>query len=211
MKCVFACAVAGLAMAAGSAHADLVNGDFSAGADNWTQYGGSEGPYGVPFFGGSSAVVAYGTFSGTPNYSGYTQDIGGVGDYSEGDTINFGGQMYIEDGKNLFGGNNASIQLTFWYGDGTAYGFSVAAGTLTSASNTDEVYSFNLDYVLDSGAASATRISFDFSYVQTDIPAKGVESGAAWGTNFYANIVPAPGAMALLGVAGLAGRRRRQG
>lgn len=210
MKYVIGCAVATMALAAGSAQADLVNGDFSSGADNWTQYGGSEGPYGVGFFGGSAAVVAYGTFSGAPNYSGYTQNVGLAGDFSEGDTISFGGEMYIENGKDLFAGNTASIQLTFWYGDGSAYGFSVAAGTIGSDSNTDEVYSFNLDYVLDSGAAEAARISFDFSYVQNDIPAKGVESGAAWGTNFYANIVPAPGAMALLGVAGLAGSRRRR-
>lgn len=210
MKNVFI-ATAAAAAVTGMAAGSISNGDFSAGASGWTQYGGSEGPYAVGssfgFDNGSDAVVAYGTFGGAPNYSGYTQDISGS--WSEGDTISFGGQMYIEGGKELFGGNNSSIQITFWYGDGSAYGFSVAAGTLTSSSATSTVYDFDLDYVLDAGAASATRISLDFSYVQADIPAKGVESGAAWATNMYANITPAPGAMALLGLAGLAGRRRR--
>ena len=197
-------------MGSAIATADITNGSFSNGAEGWTQFGGSEGPYDVGFFGGNAAVVAYGTFGGTPNYSGYTQDLGVAGDYAEGDILAFGGEMYIENGKSPFAGNNANIQLNFWYGDaGTDYGFSVVAGTVNASSLTDTVYIYSLDYVLDAGAASATRISFDFTYVQTDIPGDGVESGAVWGTNFYGSIVPAPGALALLGVAGLAGRRRR--
>ena len=113
----------------GIASASISNGDFSNGSTGWSQFGGSEGPYavgsGFGFENDSDAVVAYGTFGGTPNYSGYTQDISGG--YSEGDTINFGGQMYVESGKELFGGNNANIQLTFWYGDGSDYGFNVVA------------------------------------------------------------------------------------
>ena len=195
----------------GIASASISNGDFSNGSTGWSQFGGSEGPYavgsGFGFENDSDAVVAYGTFGGTPNYSGYTQDISGG--YSEGDTINFGGQMYVESGKELFGGNNANIQLTFWYGDGSDYGFNVVAGTLDSSTLTDTVYSFDLDYTLDAGAASATRISLDFTYVQSDIPGAGGESGAAWATNMYADVVPAPGALALLGFAGFRGRRRR--
>lgn len=203
---IMATAVA--AMASTVASADIVNGDFSNGSEGWTQFGGSEGPYDVGFFGGSSAVVAYGTFGGTPNYSGYTQDLAWAGEFAEGDTINFGGEMFIEAGKELFGGNNVNVQLNFWYGGGFDYGFSYVAGTLNADSNTNEVYGFNANYLLDAGAASATRISLDFTYVQTDF-ADGVESGAAWGTNFFGSVVPAPGAVALLGMAGLAGRRRR--
>ena len=203
---IMATAVA--AMASTVASADIVNGDFSNGSEGWTQFGGSEGPYDVGFFGGSAAVVAYGTFGGVPNYSGYTQTLAWAGEFSEGDIINFGGEMFIEDGKDLFGGNNANVQLNFWYGGGYDYGFSIVAGTLTGDSNTNEVYGFDMDYLLDAGAASATRISLDFTYVQTDF-ASGVESGAAWGTNFFGSVVPAPGAVALLGMAGLAGRRRR--
>ena len=203
---IMATAVA--AMASTVASADIVNGDFSNGSEGWTQFGGSEGPYDVGFFGGSSAVVAYGTFGGTPNYSGYTQDLAWAGEFAEGDTINFGGEMFIEAGKELFGGNNVNVQLNFWYGGGYDYGFSYVAGTLNADSNTNEVYGFNANYLLDAGAASATRISLDFTYVQTDF-ASGVESGAAWGTNFFGSVVPAPGAVALLGMAGLAGRRRR--
>ena len=213
MKNVFIATLATAALT-GMAAGSITNGDFSNGSIGWGQYGGSEGPYGVGsafgFANDSDAVVAYGTFGGAPNYSGYTQDLGVAGDYAEGDIIAFGGEMYIENGKSPFAGNNANIQLNFWYGDaGTDYGFSVVAGTVNASSLTDTVYIYSLDYVLDVGAASATRISFDFTYVQTDIPGDGVESGAVWGTNFYGSIVPAPGALALLGVAGLAGRRRR--
>jgi len=209
---ILATAIAAFATSAANAGVDpfgLENGDFSNGSAGWDQFGGAEGPYDVGFFGGSDAVVAYGTFGGTPNYSGYTQTLGWVGSFFEGETINFGGEMFIEDGKDLFGGNNVNVQLNFWYGDGYDYGFSVVAGTLNGDSNTNEVYGFDMNYLLDEGAASATRISLDFTYVQTDIPASGGESGAAWGTNFFGGIVPAPGAMALLGLAGLAGRRRR--
>ena len=204
-------ATVAVAAMAGVASGEIVNGDFSNGAEGWELFGGVQGPFEVGFFtGGSDAVVAYGTFSGTPNYSGATQTLGwlGDGDYAEGDTINFGGEMYIESGKELYEGNNVNIQLNFWYGSGYDYGFSIVAGTLNSASLTDNLYSFDASYLLDAGAASATRISLDFTYVQTDIPAEG-ESGAAWGSNFYGNIVPAPVALALLGGAGLAGRRRR--
>ena len=210
MKNVFI-ATAAAAAVTGMAAGSISNGDFSNGSAGWSVFGGAEGPYGVGaafgFDNDSDAVVAYGSFSGTPNYSGFTQDI--AGGYSEGDTINFGGQMYIENGKELFGGNNANIQLNFWYGDGTAYGFTIVGGTVNASSLSGTVYDIDFSYTLDAGAASATRISLDFTYVQTDIPGAGGESGAAWATNMYANVVPAPGAMALLGLAGLAGRRRR--
>ena len=209
----FLIATMAAAAVSGFASADIVNGNFDGGSTaGWNQFGGSEGAYNVNFAGGDMAwaVVAYGTFSGTPNYSGFSQDLGVTGDYAAGDTISFGGDMYVEGNKQLFGGNNANIQLNFWYGDaGTDYGFSVVAGTLDTNSARDTLHSFAMDYVLDEGAASATRISLDFTYVQTDIPGEGVESGAAWGSNFYGNIVPAPGAVALLGLAGLASRRRR--
>lgn len=206
-------ATAAAAALAGMASADLVNGDFAGGSTaGWNQFGGSEGAYNVNFAGGAMewAVVAYGTFGGVPNFSGYSQDLGVTGDYAEGDTISFGGDMYIEDAKQLYGGNTANVQLNFWYGAaGTDYGFSVVAGTLDANSARDFLHSFSMDYVLDAGAASATRISLDFTYVQADIPPAGTESGAAWGSNFSGSIVPAPGAIALFGLAGLAGRRRR--
>ena len=209
----FLIATMAAAAVSGFASADIVNGNFDGGSTaGWNQFGGSEGAYNVNFAGGDMAwaVVAYGTFGGTPNFSGYSQDLGVTGDYSEGDTISFGGDMYIEDAKQLFGGNNVNVQLNFWYGAaGTDYGFSVVAGTLDANSARDTLHSFAMDYVLDAGAASASRISLDFTYVQTDIAPKGVENGAAWGSNFYGSIVPAPGAVALLGLAGLAGRRRR--
>ena len=212
MKKMFIATLSVAAMA-GVASGDIVNGSFDGGSTaGWNQFGGAEGAYNVNFAGGDMAwaVVAYGTFSGTPNYSGYSQDLGVSGDYSVGDTISFGGDMYIEDSKQLFGGNNVNVQLNFWYGTtGTDYGFSVVAGTLDTNSDRDTLYSCAMDYTLDEGAASATRISLDFTYVQTDIPGKGVESGAAWGSNFYGNIVPAPGAIALFGMAGLARGRRR--
>ena len=206
-------ATVAVAAMSGIASGEIVNGDFSDGSNGWAQYGGSEGPYGVGagfgFDNDSNAVVAYGTFSGTPHYSGYTQDISGS--YAEGDIIDFGGQMYIEAGKELFGGNNASIQITFWYGDGTAYGFNTVAGTLTSSSETMNVYTVDADYTItEDNMNGLARISLDFSYVQNSIPdSPSDESGAVWATNMYANIVPAPGALALLGIAGLAGRRRR--
>ncbi|MCP4835933.1 MAG: hypothetical protein GY895_14355 [Phycisphaera sp.] len=206
-------AIAAAAAITGMASADIVNGAFDGGSTaGWNQFGGAEGAYNVNFAGGDMAwaVVAYGTFGGVPNFSGYSQDLGVTGDYAEGDTISFGGDMYIEDAKRLYGGNTANVQLNFWYGAaGTDYGFSVVAGTLDTNSARDFLHSFSMDYVLDAGAASATRISLDFTYVQAEIAPEGTENGAAWGSNFSGSIVPAPGALALLGVAGLAGRRRR--
>ncbi len=199
-------AAAAVVAVATSASADLINGDLED-TTGWEFFGG-QGIFQPAFFGGGNSIVAYGTFGGFPNFSGATQTLGWAGDYAEGDTINFGGQMYLEGNKVPYGTNRAVIQLNFWYGDGYAYGFSVVAGEVNANSITDTILDFELDYVLDAGAASATRISFDFTYVQDGFE-DGVESGAVWGDNFYASIVPAPGAMALLGVAGLARGRRR--
>lgn len=203
---------AATAVIASSASADLVNGNLEN-FTGWELFGGL-GIFQPPFFGGGNSIVGYGTFGGVPNFSGATQTIGfaAAGDYAEGDTIDFGGQMYLEGNKVPYGTNRAVIQLNFWYGDGSAYGFSVVAGEVNANSATDEILDFGLSYTLDAGAASATRISFDFTYIQDGFE-DGVESGAVWGDNFYANIVrapvPAPSAMALLGMAGLARRRRR--
>jgi hypothetical protein len=204
-KSVFA-AVAAAAVVAGGANADLVNGGFDDGGTGWDFFGG-QGLFDPSFLPGN-AVVAYGTFAPGTNFSGVTQTLGWAGEFAEGDTINFGGDMYLESAKVPYGTNRAVIQLNFWYGGGYDYGFSVVAGVVDASSATDQILSFNLDYVLDAGAASATRISFDYTYIQDGFE-DGVESGAIWGDNFYASIVPAPGAMALLGVAGLARGRRR--
>ena len=61
---------------------------------------------------------------------------------------------------------NRDIKLTFWYGDGSPFGFAVVAGTLEASSLTNNVYTFDSNYTLDAGAASATRISLDFTYVR---------------------------------------------
>jgi len=199
-------AVAAVAVVAGSANADLVNGGFDEGGTGWEFFGG-QGLFDPPFLPGN-ALVTYGTFAPGTNFSGATQTLAWAGEFAEGDTINFGGDMYLESSRVPYGTNRAVIQLNFWYGAGYDYGFSVVAGEVNANSATDQILSFDLDYVLDAGAASATRISFDFTYIQDGFE-DGVESGAVWGDNFHASIVPAPGAMALLGMAGLARGRRR--
>ena len=102
---------------------------------------------------------------------------------------------------------NRDIKLTFWYTDGSPFGFAVVAGTLEAFSLTNNVYTFDSSYTLDAGAASATRISLDFTYVRPT--SLRMAKNPAWATNMYANVVRAPSVLALIGCAGLRIRRRR--
>jgi hypothetical protein len=68
------------------------------------------------------------------------------------------------------------------------------------------------------GTLTFTRAQFNFDGTETDVPSMWVEffrqgsnaSGSLTVTNLSANGVPAPGAIALLGAAGLIGARRRR-
>ncbi|MCH2161385.1 MAG: hypothetical protein MK085_05880 [Phycisphaerales bacterium] len=204
MKYLVSCAVASMALAAGTAQAEIYNGDFAGGNANWNVFGGAgiydyAGNAAVPFE--SMAAATWGAFDGN-GYSGVAQDISGG--WSEGDTINFGAQAFVENP--LFADNIGFVALNFFGADGNWW-FNVVSDNVTNALNDGGIHDMAGSITLDAGAASAARIEFVIIFHQPWHD--GSDSGAIIWDNAYANVVPTPGALALLGLAGLAGRRRR--
>ena len=204
MKYFIGCAVAGLALAAGSAQGEILNGDFADGNANWNVFGGA----GIYDFGGnpnvpfdSNAAATWGAFNGD-GYSGVAQDISGG--WSEGDTINFGAQAFVENP--LFADNFGFVALNFFGADGNWW-FNVTSEDVNNSMMDGGIHDVGGSITLDAGAASAARIEYVIIFRQPWDD--GSDSGAIIWDNAYANVVPTPGALALLGLAGLAGRRRR--
>jgi len=199
------CVVIAAAAFTGAATADLVNGNFDDGGTGWNVFGGAgiydyTGNPSVPFE--SNAAATWGDyFSG---YSGVAQDIE-AGSWSEGDTIYFGADAFVEDW--LYADNIGFVALNFFGADGNWW-FNVTTPEVTNADFGTGVNTMSSSITLDAGAASAARIEYVIIFRQPWWDEQ--PSGSIIWDNAYANVVPAPGALALLGLAGLAGSRRRR-
>ena len=79
------------------------------------------------------------------------------------------------------------------------------SGDVTNSMNDGGIHDMGGSITLDAGAASAARIEYVIIFRQPWDD--GTDSGAIIWDNAYANVVPTPGALALLGLAGLAGYR----
>ena len=92
-------AITAAACLTGAASASLQNGNFDSGGDFWNGFGG-HGVYdygtnpAVPYSG--NAAASWGDYGWSGGYSGFGQDLT-PGSWSEGDTINFGAEAFIEN------------------------------------------------------------------------------------------------------------------
>ncbi|MBC23787.1 MAG: hypothetical protein CMJ32_07740 [Phycisphaerae bacterium] len=191
-------------LVSGAAHAEILNGGFTDGADHWNLFGGhglfdysADGFEGIE----GNGLAAWGAYDGA-GYSGAAQDINGT--WNAGDTIEFGADWYVPNPDPLHGDNHGFIALNFFGADG-GWWFNVVSPLIDHAPGTSGSHS--LSYTLDEGAAGAARIEFVMIFRQPEN--HGGPSGAVIYDNAFANIVPTPGALALLGIAGLGMRRRR--
>ncbi|MDE0888971.1 MAG: PEP-CTERM sorting domain-containing protein [Phycisphaerales bacterium] len=191
----------------GAASAGLENGDFNGGNIGWNVFNGAgiydyAGNPSVPFE--SNALATWGAFTGGVGYSGAGQDIA-AGTWSEGDTIHYGANAFVEN--QLFADNIGYVALNFFGADGNWW-FNHTTDNVDNSDMDGETHQFANSITLDAGAASAARIEFVIIFYQPWHDESG--SGSIIWDDAYANVVPAPGALALLGLAGLAGRRRRR-
>jgi hypothetical protein len=192
----------------GSASAALVNGDFNDGNTDWNVFNAAgifdyAGNASVPFE--SHAAATWGSVVGWKLYSGVTQDIE-VGTWAEGDTINFGAQAFVD--SSLYADNIGYVALQFYDAKGY-WSSSVNSANVDNSYMDGNVHDLVGSVTLNSMQASSTRIEFAILFYRPDHENADIDSGTIIWDNAYANVVPTPGALALLGLAGLAGRRRR--
>lgn len=212
MKTIFAIAAgAGLALAAGSASAALT---FS---------------FDEAAFGAASNVIddfsAYAN-PGDPDISILTPTVLGVFEYTPiGSLLGFG-ELEIRSGptpaeNSLFAfldGNpeNFSFSVSATGGPLNAFGFNVTSGSsfggTTVTLDTGDTFDLS-DFPVELGALGDGFIGFTsdtpFSSVRFDVENPSDFEGVSFNT-FYADVVPAPGAAGLIGLAGLAAARRRR-
>jgi len=158
-----------------------------------------------------------GSATSTNRYGNYIYDATGAKILAGVTMQNSTGQFYIVGNYNNAGtignfsfstGTSGLLQRNRWYT--FAVTFDSATGRFQGGFSTDGGANFTMFYV--DGAAAGTQAG------EYDLIGSANSGTAAQGTTlgFYDNIsayttstVPAPGALALLGLAGLAGRRRR--
>ena len=192
---------------ASAASAALENGNFNNGNVGWNVFNGAgihdyAGNPAVPFE--SHAAATWGAWTGPGGYSGVAQDIE-AGTWAEGDTIHYGAHAFVEN--SLFADNIGYVGLNFFGADGNWW-FNHTTDNVHNGHMNGEIHHFSNSLTLDAGAASAARIEFVIIFHQPWDD--GSDSGAIIWDDAYAKVVPTPGALALLGLAGLAGRRRRR-
>jgi len=158
-----------------------------------------------------------GSATSTNRYGNYLYDATGTKILAGVTMQNSTGQFYIVGNYNNAGtignfsfstGTNGVLQRNRWYT--FAVTFDSATGRFQGGFSLDGGATFSMFYV--DGAAAGTVVD-EYDLIGS-VNAGTAAQGTTWG--FYDNIsayttstIPAPGAIALLGLAGLAGRRRR--
>ena len=206
---IIAAATAALVSGAASAEVTLQNGDFEDGTNGWNVFGGHghfdyTNDTNIAF--DSNALATWGDYGG--GYSGAAQNLGG--DWNVGDTINFGADVVLPD-PSLWGDNYGFIVLNFFGSDNNLWwGHTIeihdedySSGPIHSI---DHSITLDLD---DQGGSLAYAARLEMVLIFRQPSHNGDPSGAIIFDNAYATTVPAPGALALLGLAGIASRRRR--
>ena len=205
---IIAAATAALVSGAASAEVSLANGNFEDGGNGWNTFGG----HGIfdysseyPSF-GNNGLAAWGDYGG--GYSGAVQDLGGT--WAVGDTITFGADVVLPDDF-LYGDNYAFIALNFFGADGNFwYQHNWDINDEDYAS--DQIHSIEHSITLeldDQGGSLANAARIEFALIFRQPWHDDQPSGAVIFDNAFATTVPGPGALALLGLAGIASRRRR--
>jgi len=156
-----------------------------------------------------------GSATSTNRYGAYMYDASGSKILAGATVQNNTGQLYVVGNYNNAGtignfafstGTSGILARNTWYT--LAVTFDMVTGRFQAGYSTDGGATFNLFFV--NGAAAGTAVA-ELDLIGSVNSGTAVQGGT---TGYYDNIQvtssPAPGALALLGVAGLAGARRRR-
>jgi len=172
-------------------------------------------PAGETFIAATYDFYVGGSATSTNRYGGYMYDASGAKILAGATVQNNTGQLYVVGNY-----NNAGTVGNYSFSTGTsgilarntwvtlAVTFDMATGRFQAGYSTNGGVSFSMFYV--DGAAAGTAVD-EFDLLGS---VNGATAAQGATTGYYDNILitssPAPGALALLGVAGLAGARRRR-
>jgi hypothetical protein len=196
-------AVVGTALAAGSAMASVTvdfNGVTTSGSVE-TQL--SPSSYGGFAWGGDTEVLAVDSFNGAYGGAGWSGFTGNIA-YNGND---LGASTPISA---TWGGSGTSISLEsiamgkVWPNIG---GFASSEVTIKGFKNSVEVAS---QIVALTGSTQSVSLTGGFADIDTFTMVGSAGGGYFYFGSFTYSVVPAPGAIALLGAAGLVGSRRRR-
>jgi len=201
---------------AGSAIASPVLGDYSSygqiSSDSITAVSLEEGTQGA-------VSPVYSNMEAGAGFNAFPAANGGLGfdDY----TSTSGGPIVMESIRFVGGVDSVDGVLNFEFFDAAGANL-VTAFSVTFAQAGNFIWTINLGGAFTADAAGVLQISTDATsvgqwFLSAEAPTVGSEdntfggaSGGALSHKFEINVVPAPGALALLGLGGIvAGRRRR--
>jgi hypothetical protein len=212
-------ALAVFTSAAPAAITDLAISTFDSNVDDWTVRDTVNGnvTYYSPYWNASGGVpTGHVQFSDiTPGGYVFEAPDEFTGDFSV--AVNFGGVSFDWMADQIQDGKRASVIL---WRDGVRRAASSnpdpAAGVWHSF---DFAFNTNVAWQIDYGTGNQLATTADLTYVLSGVTGMDI-TGETWtgmvettwldNPRIYTRHVPAPGALALLGVAGLAGTRRRR-
>ena len=191
----------------------ISNGDFESGTAGWAFFNnaffqdGAVDPDPNAFYtdGNGNHVKAFGLFSGGESFNGVAQDLTG---WSFGDTIDFGADVYSPTIDNIVGSANEVFVALNFFDASNNFLFNVP--TAPFAGPVDQVETLSNTFVLDDPGLDGLVDRIELVLIVRQ-PAGNFDGGAAFFDNAFATItpIPAPGAIAILGLGAVATRRRR--
>ena len=184
----------GVAIAASAANATLIqNGDFSSGFDNWANW---DNTFIEPGFDGDS-MKAFGNFGSEWNFGGAAQEVA----VTEGVEYTISAEALTYNNDSIAGTQNQGLLAIDWFGADGSYWYSENTLLIDGTYSEDTVHAGSFNVTAPAGVG--------FGKVVIGILQPAFEGGSIYFDNVAMRAVPAPGALALLGLAGFAARRRR--
>lgn len=204
------------ALLAGSAAGQtslIQNGGFEDGLNNWIAFGnggfndGSTNPDPAGLL-DNNHYGLFGQFSGAFNVSGVAQELVG---WQFGDIIQVAVEGYTSSGDSIAGTSNEFFVAINVFDAAGNFWFNVpSVGVINGSNAEDTLFPLTSDFFIDpalQNSLGVSKLEIAIVFIQQD---GSFDGGSVLFDNASAIIIPAPGAAAGLGLAGLMAARRRR-